>query len=163
MDVGHPTSDEKLHPDGGTKAEMPLVQGGLCCQNTALIWALFLVTSDHSDPATIVWKVLSEGGFENFSGWALQCLCSVILVQKKTEGYASERNVSSASLPVCGEHRWDPRGQNSLQLSSSLLKGKFWGRNSSCFDLVVCSLSSRSLVHDYNRHRMKVSHQPHVI
>lgn len=62
MYVVRPTCDEKLRSDGGTKAQMPLVQCRLCCQNTALFWALFLVTS-----ATVAWKLLSEGGFENLA------------------------------------------------------------------------------------------------
>lgn len=101
MDVVHPISEGKLHPDAGTKTLIPSAQGRSRCLNTTLIWALFLVTNDRSTSCCRRLKGSFRGDLR--SCFHVKSNCAMLslwvnLLLKRTEGYASGRNVSSAEF-----------------------------------------------------------------
>lgn len=99
MDVVHPISDGKLHPDAGPKTLIPSAQGRAHCQNTALIWGLFLVTNELLRPCCSCLKGSFRGDLR--SRFRVKSNCAMLslwvnLLFKRSDGYVS--NASSAEF-----------------------------------------------------------------
>lgn len=95
---------------------------------------------NHSGPAAVDWKGLSEGIWEVVFtlGQTVQCCrFELIYYLKELKVMRVERLLHQQSLTVFGEHRWDPWGQNPHWLSSMVLKHKCLAKIPS--SLIICS------------------------